>query len=309
MGGISAQLPQQIINGITLGSVYALLALGYSMVYGILRMLNFAHGDVFMFGSLIGWGILQLFIAGETVSIKSGLILIPMVVGAVIGTSILGSAIERFVYRPLHKGSRLTSLISALGASIALQNVAMILTQGRTKAYQTGHILASDGPISILGASVSTVRLMIICVSIGLMLTMDYAIAHTMLGKAMRAISQDREAAEYMGIRTREIIRIAFIVGSGLAGIAGVMIGLYYTQVDFMIGFSAGMKAFTAAVLGGIGSIRGAVAGGLILGLAESLGVLFLAPVYKDIIVFSVLIGVLILKPQGILGGSANEKV
>jgi len=142
-----------------------------------------------------------------------------------------------------------------------------------------------------------------------LMLVMDYAVTHTMLGKAMRATSQDREAAEYMGIRTQQVISAAFIIGSGLAGIAGVMIGLYYTQVDFMIGFSAGMKAFTAAVLGGIGNIRGAMAGGLVLGLAESLGVLFLAPVYKDVIVFSVLIAVLILKPQGILGKPVDEKV
>ncbi|HXL04381.1 MAG TPA: branched-chain amino acid ABC transporter permease [Bacillota bacterium] len=309
MEQILAQFPQQVINGLTLGSVYALLALGYSMVYGILRMLNFAHGDVFMVGSLIGWGVLQLFIKEGPAMARSGLVLVSMVCGAVIVTSALGGAIERFAYRPIQKGSRLTTLISALGASIILENVAMLLTQGRAKAYQTELIISSDWTISALGATVSATRLIIICVSIMLMLVMDYAVTHTMLGKAMRATSQDREAAEYMGIRTQQVISAAFIIGSGLAGIAGVMIGLYYTQVDFMIGFSAGMKAFTAAVLGGIGNIRGAMAGGLVLGLAESLGVLFLAPVYKDVIVFSVLIAVLILKPQGILGKPVDEKV
>jgi branched-chain amino acid transport system permease protein len=309
MEQILAQLPQQVINGLTLGSIYALLALGYSMVYGILRMLNFAHGDVFMVGSLIGWGVLQLFVRGETTLARSGLALVSMVCGAVIVTSALGGTIERFAYRPLQKGSRLTTLISALGTSIILQNVAMLLTQGRAKAYQTELVISSDWAISALGATISATRLIIICVSIALMLAMDYAVTHTMLGKAMRATSQDREAAEYMGIRTQRVISVAFIIGSGLAGIAGVMIGLYYTQVDFMIGFSAGMKAFTAAVLGGIGNIRGAMAGGLVLGLAESLGVLFLAPVYKDVIVFSVLIAVLILRPQGILGKPVDEKV
>ena len=309
MNEMLAQLPQQVINGLTLGSIYALLALGYSMVYGILRMLNFAHGDVFMVGSLIGWGVLQSFIEEGTTLARSGLVLVSMVCGAVIATSVLGGAIERFAYRPLQKGSRLTTLISALGASIVLQNVAMLLTQGRAKAYQTELVISSDWAIGALGATISATRLIIICVSIGLMLARDYAVTHTMLGKAMRATSQDREAAEYMGIRTQQVISAAFVIGSGLAGIAGVMIGLYYTQVDFMIGFSAGMKAFTAAVLGGIGNIRGAMAGGLVLGLAESLGVLFLAPVYKDVIVFSELIAVLILRPQGILGKPVDEKV
>jgi branched-chain amino acid transport system permease protein len=309
MEQILAQLPQQVVNGLTLGSVYALLALGYSMVYGILRMLNFAHGDVFMVGSMIGWLVLQSFVTGGTALARSGLVLVSMILGAVIVTSVLGGVIERFAYRPLQKGSRLTTLISALGASIVLQNVAMLLTQGRAKAYQTELVISSDWAISTLGATISATRLIIISVSIALMLAMDYAVTHTMLGKAMRATSQDREAAEYMGIRTSKVISAAFITGSGLAGIAGVMIGLYYTQVDFMIGFSAGMKAFTAAVLGGIGNIRGAMAGGLVLGLAESLGVLFLAPVYKDVIVFSVLIAVLILRPQGILGKPAGEKV
>ncbi|HPU62061.1 MAG TPA: branched-chain amino acid ABC transporter permease [Bacillota bacterium] len=309
MHGIFAQLPQQLINGLMLGSVYALLALGYSIVYGILRMLNFAHGDIFMVGSLIGWAVLQLFINGGAVLASPSLVLLLMVCGAVVVTSLLGGAIERFAYRPVQEGSRLTTLISALGASIVLQNIAMLMTQGRAKAYQTELIIPHDWAISAFGATVSATRLIIFCVSIGLMLAMDYAINHTMLGKAMRATSQDREAAEYMGIRTQQVIMAAFIIGSGLAGIAGVMIGLYYTQVDFMIGFSAGMKAFTAAVLGGIGNVRGAMAGGLVLGLAESLGVLFLAPVYKDVIVFSVLIAVLILRPQGILGKPVEEKV
>ncbi|MDI7245935.1 MAG: branched-chain amino acid ABC transporter permease [Bacillota bacterium] len=304
-----AQLPQQIVNGLTLGSVYALLALGYSMVYGILKMLNFAHGDVFMVGAFAGWGVLYLLTRGGALAANPLLVLLAMTLAAVAATSLLGGAIERLAYRPLRGSSRLAPLISALGVSIILENAAMLLTAGRAKAYQTEILIPPGWTVYAAGATISATRLAIIATSVAIMLALDFAVSRTMLGKAMRATSEDLEAAEYMGVRTTGVIATTFIIGSGLAGVAGVMIGLYYMQVDFIMGFSAGLKAFTAAVLGGIGSMRGAMAGGIVLGLAESLGMLFVAPVYKDAIVFSVLIVALILKPAGILGVQAREKV
>jgi len=309
MGQVLAQLPQQIVNGLTLGSVYALLALGYSMVYGILKMLNFAHGDVFMVGAFAGWGVLTLFTLNGTLSTNPLAVILLMLAAATAATSILGGLIERFAYRPLSGSSRLAPLISALGVSIILENAAMLLTAGRAKAYQTEALIPPSWTVYLGSTAISATRLAIIATSCVVMLALDFAVSRTMLGKAMRATSEDPEAAEYMGVRTSKVIAATFVIGSGLAGVAGVMIGLYYMQVDFIMGFSAGLKAFTAAVLGGIGSIRGAMAGGIVLGLAESLGVLFVAPVYKDAIVFTVLIATLILKPAGILGERVHDKV
>ncbi len=303
-----AELPQQVVNGLTLGGVYALLALGYSMVYGILKMLNFAHGDVFMVGAFAGWGVLSLLAPGGSLAAHPLVVLVTMAAGAVAATSLLGATIERLAYRPLRKSSRLAPLISALGVSIILENVAMLLTAGRAKAYQTELLVPPDWAVQVGGATISATRIAIMGASVVLMLVLDFAVSRTMLGKAMRATSQDREAAEYMGVRTAGVIAATFVIGSALAGVAGVMIGLYYMQVDFVMGFSAGLKAFTAAVLGGIGSLRGAMAGGIVLGLAESLGVLFVAPVYKDAIVFGVLIAALILRPAGLLGEQVRER-
>lgn len=279
------------------------------MVYGILKMLNFAHGNVFMVGAFVGWGVLRL-LTPQGVLVTNPLVaLLAMALAAVVATSLLGGAIERFAYRPLRGSSRLAPLISALGVSIILENAAMLLTAGRAKAYHTELLIPPGWTVHVGGAFISATRLAIIGTSVALMFALDFAVSRTMLGKAMRATSQDREVAEYMGIRTTGVIAATFFIGSGLAGVAGVMIGLYYMQVDFVIGLSAGLKAFTAAVLGGIGNVRGAMVGGLVLGLAESLGVLFVAPVYKDAVVVAVLIGSLILKPAGLLGERAREKV
>jgi len=307
MEQLIAQIPQQIVNGLTLGSVYALLALGYSMVYGVLKMLNFAHGDVFMVGAFAGWAVLALFERSGQITMPA-LVLLTMALGAVIVTAILGAVIERFAYRPLRGGSRLVTLISALGVSIILQNAAMLLTSGRAKTFATELLIPQDLVIQIAGATISATRLAMLGISMLTMVSLDAIVLKTKFGRAMRATSQDPEAAEYMGVNTSRVIAGTFILGSALAGLAGVMIGLYYTQVDYMIGFSAGMKAFTAAVLGGIGSFHGAVAGGLVLGLAESFGVLIAPPVYKDAIVFAVLIFTLILRPSGLYGTPGQSR-
>lgn len=307
MEQLIAQIPQQIVNGLTLGSVYALLALGYSMVYGVLKMLNFAHGDVFMVGAFAGWAVLALFERGGQLAMPA-LVLLTMALGAVMVTAVLGAVIERFAYRPLRGGSRLVTLISALGVSIILQNAAMLLTSGRAKTFATELLIPQDLVIQIAGATISATRLAMLSISMLTMVILDAVVLKTKSGRAMRATSQDPEAAEYMGVNTSRVIAGTFILGSALAGLAGVMIGLYYTQVDYMIGFSAGMKAFTAAVLGGIGSFHGAVVGGILLGLAESFGVLIAPPVYKDAIVFAVLIVTLILRPYGLYGGPRQSR-
>ena len=307
MEQLIAQIPQQIVNGLTLGSVYALLALGYSMVYGVLKMLNFAHGDVFMVGAFAGWAVLALCEQSGPISMPA-LVLVAMITGAVAATAILGAVIERFAYRPLRGGSRLVTLISALGVSIILQNAAMLLTSGRAKTFATELLIPQDLVVHVAGATISATRLAMLGTSILTMVILDAVVLKTKFGRAMRATSQDPEAAEYIGVCTARVIATTFVLGSALAGLAGVMIGLYYTQVDYMIGFSAGMKAFTAAVLGGIGSFHGAMAGGLLLGLAESFGVLIAPPVYKDAIVFAVLILTLILRPSGLYGKPRSSR-
>jgi len=301
------QVPQQIVNGLTLGSVYALLALGYSMVYGVLKMLNFAHGSVFMAGAFAGWWALSS-LAAAAPGVPQLIAIAATVCAGIAATALLGAAIERFAYRPLRRGSRMAPLLSALGVSIVLDNAAMLLTSGRAKSYPPEMMMAHSWTATVAGASISASRIAMLATSVVVMLLLDRIVARTDFGRALRATSHDQEAAEYMGVSTTRVIAITFIIGSALAGLAGVMIGLYYTQVDFMIGFSAGLKAFTAAVLGGIGSFRGAMYGGLILGLAESIGVLLAPPVYKDAIVFSVLILALILRPSGILGRPSRSR-
>lgn len=306
--GVLGQLPQQVANGLILGSVYALLALGYSMVYGILQMLNFAHGDVFMVCAFVGWLVLQALLNGGVV-LNPIIIILLMLLAAMGFGSILGMGIERFAYRPLRKASRLAPLISAIGVSIFLQNIVMLATHGRAKVYQTEAVIPREAMLSIGGVTIPFTGILVIAVAALLTILLDYAVRQTRAGKMMRATAEDPEVAEYMGVSINRIISLTFILGSALAGAGGVLIGLYYTQIDFFMGFGAGMKAFTSAVLGGIGNLRGAVLGGLVLGMAESLGIAFLAPVYKDAIAFAILILVLIFRPGGILGENVPEKV
>lgn len=300
--------PQQLVNGLILGSVYALLALGYSMVYGVLRLLNFAHGDVFMVCSFVGWAALNALV-GSGLRLPPSVTLLAVMLVAMAAGMVIGVAIERVAYRPLRRAARLAPLISAIGVSIFLQNLVMLITGGRAKVYPVERLLWSSvymrvGPVSVPGTG-----LLIIAVSAGLMVLLNCIIRSTSLGRAMRATAEDMEAAAYVGVAVDRVIAFTFALGSALAGAGGVLIGLYFTQVDFAVGFSAGMKAFTAAVLGGIGDFRGAVLGALVLGLTESLAVAFIAPVYKDAVAFGVLILVLVMRPSGILGQQVADKV
>ncbi|HEU0167606.1 MAG TPA: branched-chain amino acid ABC transporter permease [Chloroflexota bacterium] len=306
---IAAQLPQQLVNGLTLGFVYALIALGYTLVYGILELLNFAHGDVYMVGAFIGLGVITLLVQGGHALVAPLLIVFVMGVASVVGTSLLGVTIERFAYRPLRNSSRLAPLISALGVSIFLENLFLLAFGAQSKSLPTVALFPPAMGFDLGSARVDLWRAVIVGASIVIMIGMYFWITRTRFGKAIRATAEDREAAAFMGIDVDRVISLTFLVGSALAGIAGVLVALLFANIDFSIGYLAGLKAFTAAVLGGIGNIQGALLGGVLLGLVESLSVAFIGPAYKDVVTFLVLILALLIKPSGLLGQQLPAKV
>jgi branched-chain amino acid transport system permease protein len=297
-----------VVNGLTLGSVYALIALGYTMVYGILKLLNFAHGDVYMIGAFIGYGVLTLLGGPINPAIPVALVLVCMFVTAMLGTGILGLAIERFAYRPLRDAPRIAPLISALGVAFFLENSALLLFGSSYRDYQ-GFDLISYGNVMIDGVAIQYVRLIVVVAALVLMIALNRLVSMTRLGKAMRAVSFDREAAAMMGIDTDRVIAATFFIGSALAGSAGVMFGIVFGQVYHLMGFTAGLKAFTAAVVGGIGSIPGAMLGGLLVGLTEAFAQGYGNGNYSDLVVFGVLIVVMLVRPSGLLGTAAIKKV
>ena len=295
----------QIINGLTIGGIYALIALGYTLVYGILFMINFAHGEIFMFGSFGGFAALSYFVNSGFAANHPALSLIAAFLAAMIISSFLGAILERIAYRPLRYAPRLAPLISAIGASIFLQNVMMLIIKARMQVYPD---IFPEEFIDIGSISISYFQIFIILGSVVLMIALFLFIKKTKTGKAMRAVAENKEAASLMGIDVNRIILITFVIGSTLAAVAGVMVGIYYTQINHMMGFIPGIKAFTAAVLGGIGNVVGAMLGGYFLGIAEALGVLIMPSEYKDVIAFSLLVLVLIFRPRGILGEVVSER-
>jgi branched-chain amino acid transport system permease protein len=297
---------QQLINGLSLGAVYALIALGYTMVYGILQLINFAHGEVYMLGAYLGIIVLGLLTYLGVTAYSLPLSLLLTVVISMAFCAAYGAVIERVAYRPLRNASKLAPLISAVGMSIILQNFVM-LAQG--KEYKNlPPMLPSEG-FTIFGANVSPVQIYILTASVLIMIGLQLFVARTRLGKAMRATSQDRVMAGLVGININQVISITFMIGSALAAVAGVMVTLYYGVVHFFMGYLAGIKAFTAAVLGGIGSIPGAMLGGFVLGLIENFGASYISSVYKDAFAFLVLIITLIIRPAGLLGQKSIDKV
>lgn len=299
-------LIQQIINGLALGAVYALIALGYTMVYGILQLINFAHGEVYMLGAYLAVIVLGLLTAMGLPLYSLALTLAITVIVAMVFCAAYGAAIERIAYRPLRDAPKLAPLISAVGVSIILQNFVM-LAQGKEHRYLPP-VVAFDG-LSVFGGKISPVEVIILSSSFALMLMLHFFITGSKMGKAMRAASQDRVMAGLVGINVNTVIAVTFIIGSALAAVAGVMVTLYYGVVHFFMGYTAGLKAFTAAVLGGIGSIPGAMLGGFMLGLIESLGASYVSSVYKDAFAFLVLIITLILRPWGLFGQRPVDKV
>ena len=302
---------QQTINGLTLGSGYALIALGYSLVYGILKLLNFAHGDVVMVGGFIGFGVLKALGGATDPIISIWIVLILVVLAAMAGCAALGVAIERFAYRPLRDAPRIAPLISALGVSFFLVYSMQLMFGAQQRDYNA--FAMADGALFFKGVDIGNVRLsllriVIIVSAFVLMILLWLLVTKTRTGKAMRATSYDREAAAMMGIDIDKVIVFAFVLGSALAGAAGVMFALR-APISVTAGFIFGLKGFTAAVIGGIGSIPGAMAGGLILGLAEAYTQGYVSTRWSDLFVFIVLILVMLFRPQGLLGKPDIKKV
>jgi len=306
------QFLQQLINGIVLGSIYALVALGYTMVYGILGLINFAHGEVVMVGALVALTVIQLLL-GADVGLPAPVILALGLAAAIAACMALGFAIERVAYRPLRRSPRLAVLITAIGVSILLQNAAMIIW-GRQ--YHSFPPLLPATPHPFGGATVSDLQIFIVALACAIMAGLLWLVHRTRLGRAMRATSQNPEVAGLMGVNINTVISITFVIGSALAAVAGIMVSAYYGIAHYFMGFMLGLKAFTAAVLGGIGNLAGAMLGGLLLGIIESLGAGYIGPLtggflgshYQDVFAFLVLILVLVFRPSGLLGERVAER-
>jgi branched-chain amino acid transport system permease protein len=298
------------VSGLTLGSLYALIALGYSMVYGILKLLNFAHGDVYMIGAFVGWYTLHALGGPLNPTISGAAVLFVMFMVSMLGCGVLGVAIERFAYRPLRNAPRIAPLISALGVSIFLQNSALLIFGASFRDYDTFDLIGVK-TFSVGQLFFSVTQLLTVVLAILLMVALTIFVARSRLGKAMRSTSYDREAASMMGIDVDRVIAVTFFIGSALAGAAGVMFGLVFGQIYHYMGFIAGLKGFTAAVLGGIGSIPGAMVGGLIVGLAESYATGYLpqGSTFQNLYVFALLIAVILIRPSGLFGTAAIQKV
>ncbi|MCG8560606.1 MAG: branched-chain amino acid ABC transporter permease LivH [Hyphomicrobiales bacterium] len=299
---------QQLINGVTLGSIYGLIAIGYTMVYGIIGMINFAHGDIFMVGAFIA---LILFIALLSIGLTFvPLALLIVLIITMVFTSIWGWTVERVAYRPLRESFRLAPLITAIGMSIVLQNFVQIAQGARVKPLQSlitgGHVLMEKDGFTV---TLSNMQILIVVTTVTLMVAFSLIIARTSLGRAQRACEQDRVMASLLGVNVDRTISLTFVMGAALAAVAGIMYLLYYGVIDFYIGFIAGIKAFTAAVLGGIGSLPGAMLGGMVIGLIEVFWSAYFTIEYKDVAAFSMLALVLIFLPSGLLGRPEVEKV
>jgi branched-chain amino acid transport system permease protein len=299
---------QQLINGLTLGSIYGLIAIGYTMVYGIIGMINFAHGDIFMVGAFLS---LILFLALVSIGISFvPVVLLLVLILSMLLISVWGWALERIAYRPLRASFRLAPLITAIGASITFQNFVQISQDARVKPLPpvvTGGYTVIDS--DVYSVTLSNIQILIIVTTILLMSGFTYLIANTSLGRQQRACEQDRKMASLLGVNVDRVISLTFILGASLAAVAGLMYLLYYGVIDFFIGFVAGIKAFTAAVLGGIGSLPGAILGGLIIGLIEVFWAGYFTTEYKDVAAFSILVIVMIFFPSGLLGKPEVEKV
>src|SRR5438874_1497662 len=298
------ELLQQLVNGIAWGSLYALIALGYTMVYGVLRLINFAHGDVYMIGAMVAYYAARALVAPGTSSAGAffALLLLSM---AVCGA--LGFTIERLAYRPLRQAPRLTVLITAIGVSLLLENGGQLVFGPDPKFFP--QLLETHELSPGSGIVVTNVQILVLSVSITLMLCLQFLVFRTRSGTALRAVSYNAEAASLMGIDVNRVISLTFVLGSMLAGAAGVLVGLSNPKIEPLMGIMPGLKAFVAAVVGGIGNIPGAVIGGLVMGIAEVMVVGYLSPTYRDAIAFVLLIVILLVRPAGILGKAAVEKV
>lgn len=299
---------QQLINGLTIGSIYALIALGYTLVYGILKLINFAHGDVYMVGAYMGF-LIAVYVFGSQPSFFAFIVVL---LGAMAIAAVIGIAIERFAYRPVRKYSRMTTLITAMGMSLFLEYLFTFIFSGIPKTFP---LLISNENYNLFGnVTINTSQVIIFVVSVLLMVMLQYIIFYTKIGKAMRAVSFNLNSAKLMGVNTDFVIAFTFGLGSALAAAAGVLVAQYQPKIFPLMGLLTGLKAFVAAVLGGIGNVPGAVLGGLLIGMAETFVVGYgqivgIPSTFRDAVAFAILILVLLVRPSGILGSDVQEKV
>lgn len=287
---------EHLSNGLTLGSVYALTAIGFTMVYGIIGMTNFAHGDIYMMGAFFSLTAISLFDMPIVAAFLIGMI----------GASILGVVIAKFAYSPIFEAPRINLLLAAVGAGMFLENFAMLVWGPETKSFPRAIV---NEMYYFSGIRVSKLQLIIIATTIILVIILSYIVSKTRLGRAMRCVSQDMDASKLMGINTNRIVYFTFGLGSALGAAAGILVGLYYNAVFPMMGYTPGLKAFVSAVIGGIGSIPGAMLGGLVMGISEALGAAYISSGYRDAIAFIILIIILLVKPEGFLGKGIKEKI
>ena len=292
---------QQLVNGITLGGVYALIAVGYTMVYGVIQLINFAHGEIYMLGAFLAYTLVAVV----------GMPFFPAFVLTLMICAVLGVVLDFVAYRPLRKAPRLAALITAIGMSIFLQNMAMLIWGSRIKSYPRDLLPAffSESAITFGDVSLSWLQLFILSITLLFMIILHLTIHKTRIGMAMRAISQDKTASALMGIGVNRVISFTFAIGSAMGGMAGILVGLYYNAIFPTMGYVAGIKAFAAAVLGGIGSVPGAMLGGGVLGIAEVMGAGYISSEYRDGISYAVMIAVILFKPSGLIGKQMGEKV
>lgn len=299
------QFIQQLINGLAVGGIYALVALGYTMVYGVLKLINFAHGDLFTIGAYLGLTLLvSSNLAGLLTPVGAAIAVFIMVS---LFVALIGWILERAAYRPLRNANRLSAVVSALGASIFFENAIMLIYGARVYVYP--EFMRPDFSIPLLGINVPFMRPLIIAASVILMVCLWIFIQRTRMGASIRAVAIDQAASRLMGINVDRVISLVFLIGPGLGGAAGLMVGIYYGQIDFTMGWTYGLKAFTAAILGGIGNIPGAMLGGFLLGVTEALAAGYIAMAWKDAVAFLVLIIILIIRPTGILGERTADKL
>ena len=299
------QFLQQLLNGLAVGGIYALVALGYTMVYGVLKLINFAHGDLFTIGAYLGLTLLVSANIAGILPLPLAVLLVFIMVGILV--ALIGYLLERIAYRPLRRAGRLSAVVSALGASIFFQNAIMLIYEPRV--YVFPDFLRPSFTVTLWGMTFSGVRFLIIAASILLMLALWAFIQKTRTGVAIQAVAIDQDAARLVGVNVNKIISLVFLIGPSLGGIAGLMVGIYYGQIDFTMGWGYGLKAFIAAILGGIGNIPGAMLGGFLLGVIEALASGYISMAWKDAIAFFVLIIILIIRPTGILGERTADKL
>ena len=290
------QLVQQLINGVSLGSIYALIALGYTMIYGIIKLINFAHGDVYMVGAYIGFAAITF----------GHMSILPALLISMALTAVLGMLVERIAYKPLRHAPRISLLITAIGVSFFLEYTSMYFVTPTPRTFPDTSL---NFAFNVGGFVINGQQLLIFTITIILMALLTYIVQKTKLGKAMRAASFDTETAQLMGVDSDRVISMTFCIGSALAAAAGVLVGIYYNTIDPLMGIMPGLKAFVAAVLGGIGILPGAVVGGIVLGVVEALVAGFISSTFRDAAAFAILILVLLIKPGGLFGKNTNEKV